>query len=146
MWCSPLRFCYNSLWATTIEQCSILTRDLRHTASFRELLHPLDDDIARKVARCQQQPPLGMPVKCPVNGQPESVVRFDKGGARATGPHSGPFKWLECIKQTTMQELTSSPNLNTNRHSLMALYGCACACGRLAGNEGPWLGFVLDRS
>ena len=27
-----------------------VTRDLRHSASFRELLHPLDDDTARRVA------------------------------------------------------------------------------------------------
>lgn len=27
-----------------------VTKDLRHTASFRELLHPLDDETARRVA------------------------------------------------------------------------------------------------
>ena len=27
-----------------------VTKDLRHTATFRELLHPLDDETARRVA------------------------------------------------------------------------------------------------
>jgi hypothetical protein len=27
-----------------------VTRDLRHTETFRELLHPLDDETARKIA------------------------------------------------------------------------------------------------